>query len=42
MAHSELLTASSVLQGFNLKAAYLLGYALLFGMCELKQSNASS
>jgi len=32
MAKLEVLTLSSVLQGFNLRAAYFLAYGLLFGM----------
>lgn len=34
MAQSDILTTSSILQGFNLRTAYILGYALLFGMCK--------
>ncbi len=35
MAEFEELTISSFLGLFNLRSVYLLGYAWLFGMCEL-------
>lgn len=34
MGRLEMLTTSAVLVGFNLRAAYYLGYSLLFGMCK--------
>lgn len=36
MAQVQILTLASIPQLLNLNGLYLIGYAWLFGMCELK------